>query len=544
MNVQYLGFGLGLRKEHKQQVIDEKPRSIDWFEIISENYLDLDSSGCKQLEKIRADYPFVMHGVSLSIGSTDPLDMEYLTKLKALEQWLQPELVSDHICWTGFQKFNTHDLLPVPYTEEALQNMVNKVQQVQDFLGRKIALENPSTYLEFSASYIPEWQFINELLEKADCNLLLDVNNLYVNCFNHNYDPYSYINTLDADRVVQIHMAGHENYGTHIIDTHNSPIIPEVLELYQYTLQKIGLRNSMIEWDADIPELPVLIEELDKLKVIAKKTVKDKSIKIAVQSHSSTSKTSDPLLNLYDTMQSSIHHPQNIKSLDWIKTGKKATPIDQIEIYVFGYRKRLMDAIRESYPITEKWLGTKSFNQLVSVMVEHNPSASYDINEYLLQVPSFAKEVVREMEYELMVLESEMLKIDMKRVQEGATLEEVQQLSSEELLTINISLTSSAKLLTFNNNIQEIYKQVKNDELAQVDLCTNQQSFVLLQKDEEGVSNVNITEREFCFLESLQKHDGFISALEYGLEQYQLAMEESMGILGKYIHENIILMKE
>lgn len=541
MTQKYLGFGVGLRTKHKQQIINEKPTSIDWFEIISENYFDLDSSGCKQLKKIREDYPFVMHGVSLSIGGSDPLNMEYLKKLKALEQWLQPELVSDHICWTGFQKLNTHDLLPVPYTEEALQNMVDKVLQVQDFLGRKIALENPSTYLEFSDSHIPEWEFINELLAKADCNLLLDVNNLYVNCFNHNYDPYTYIDTLHADKVVQIHMAGHENYGTHIIDTHNSPIIPEVLDLYQYTIQKIGLRSSMIEWDADIPELPVLINEVEKLKTIAQKTIQEKSTKINVDTDLKIDSSKTPeLTSLYKSMQDAIHHPEEIKNIDWIKKGAKALPIEQLEVYIFGYRKRLMDSIREAYPISEKLIGFKGFNKLASVIVENNPSVYYDINQYLFQIPEYAKEIVEATHYELLKLESEMLKLEIKTIEKGTSLEEFQQLSPEDLMSTGISMTSSTTLISFNHDVYSMHKNLINDESLTIDKHTEKQTFILIQKDVNGVANIPISNKEFYFLNSLRKQDNFVSSLEECLEEFQIPVEESMALLGQFINESVL----
>ena len=542
MTQKYLGFGVGLRTKHKQQIINEKPTSIDWFEIISENYFDLDSSGCKQLKKIREDYPFVMHGVSLSIGSSDPLNMEYLKKLKALEQWLQPELVSDHICWTGFQKLNTHDLLPVPYTEEALQNMVDKVLQVQDFLGRKIALENPSTYLEFSDSHIPEWEFINELLAKSDCNLLLDVNNLYVNCFNHNYNPYTYINSLNADKVVQIHMAGHENYGTYIIDTHNSPIIPEVLNLYQYTIQKMGLRNSMIEWDADIPELPILIQELEKLKTIADKTVFEKPSKIILDATSNVkTKQSAALNSLYKLMQESIYHPNQIENLDWIKKGQKALPIEQLDVYIFGYRKRLMDVIRESYSVTEKLVGLKGFNKLTATIIAHNPSVYYDINQYLIQLPEFAKDLVENIHYELMLLESEMLKLNVKSIEQGVSLEKFQQLSPEDLMITNISTTTSVRIISFTNDVYTVYKNLTNNkENLKLDEFKEKQTYILMQKDTNGIANIPISKKEFYFLNSLNKHEDFVSALEECIEDFQISAKECMSLLVKFINENTL----
>jgi len=264
-----LGFGLGLRAPHYDAILDERPGTVDWFEIISENFLEAHGGYWDFLADLRADYPIVMHGVSMSIGSTDPLNVDYLKKLKALADFLQAPWVSDHLCWTGTQGKNAHDLLPVPYTEESLAHIVERIKRVQDALGRRILLENPSTYLEFTDSSIPEWEFLVRMAESADCGLLLDVNNVYVSAFNHHYDAKKYIDALPSDRIVQIHLAGHKNYGTHIIDTHDSHVIDEVWKLYAYTLETKGLASTMIEWDDHIPEFPVLLAELDKARDIA-----------------------------------------------------------------------------------------------------------------------------------------------------------------------------------------------------------------------------------------------------------------------------------
>jgi hypothetical protein len=207
-----------------------------------------------------------MHGVSLSIGSPEQLNREYLKKLKILADFLDSPWVSDHLCWTGTGGKNTHDLLPLPYTQETLTHVIDRIKQVQDTLGRYILLENPSTYVEFNASAIPEWEFLAQLAVKADCGLLLDVNNVYVNAFNHKYDARKYIDALPADRIVQIHLAGHRNLGSHIIDTHDNVVADEVWKLYAYTMRRKGLISTMIEWDEHVPEFPVLLAELDKAR--------------------------------------------------------------------------------------------------------------------------------------------------------------------------------------------------------------------------------------------------------------------------------------
>src|SRR5271170_3151945 len=227
-NYPNLGFGLGLRSPHYDLIVEQRPKTVDWFEIISENFLESHKGYWDFLADLRRDYPIVMHGVGMSIGSTDPLNRDYLEKLKTLADFLQPPWLSDHLCWTGVHGKNTHDLLPVPYTEESLRHIVGRIRQVQDILERRILLENPSTYVEFADSKMPEWEFLARMAEEADCGLLLDINNVYVSAFNHGYDAKTYIDAIPQERIVQIHLAGHENFGTHIVDTHDHPVIGEV----------------------------------------------------------------------------------------------------------------------------------------------------------------------------------------------------------------------------------------------------------------------------------------------------------------------------
>lgn len=264
----YLGFGLGLRPQHYRDILDGDPE-IDWFEVISENYLVPGGQPLRILDRIRARYPIVMHGVSLSIASTAPFDTEYLKQLKALAERTEPVFVSDHLCWTGVHGVNLHDLLPFPYTREALDHVVGRVQHVQDYLKRPLALENVSTYVQFKNSEMPEWEFIAELLRRTGCWLVFDVNNVYVSAFNHEYDPYEFIAGIPADRVVQFHLAGHEHNMTHIIDTHDALVCDEVWTLYRAALDRFGPVSTIIERDDDIPPLPAMLEELSRARVVA-----------------------------------------------------------------------------------------------------------------------------------------------------------------------------------------------------------------------------------------------------------------------------------
>lgn len=270
------GFGLGLRPEHFPDLLDAdsdgaaKPMpGVDWFEIISENFMAVGGMPLRNLMRVRESYPMAMHGVSLSIGSTDPLDNQYLSDLNNLVNLIEPDVVSDHLCWTGAHGINLHDLLPLPLTEETLTHVAERVMRVQDFLGRRIALENASTYVTFVDDEMTEWAFLAALCETADCELLLDVNNIYVSSFNHGFDAAEYLQGVPAARVRQIHLAGHENNGDHIIDTHDAPVVDPVWALYGDTIRRLGAVPTMIERDANIPPLAELVAELGHARRVA-----------------------------------------------------------------------------------------------------------------------------------------------------------------------------------------------------------------------------------------------------------------------------------
>lgn len=269
----FAGFGLGLRPQHFPDILgpdgDAGLDRVDWFEIISENFMAVGGMPLRNLLAVRERRPMAMHGVSLSIGAPDPLDDDYLKGLKTLAELVEPAVVSDHLCWTGAHGVNLHDLLPLPLTEETLDHVAARVARVQDALGRRIALENASTYVTFTADTMDEWDFLAELTRRADCDLLLDVNNVYVSAFNHGFDPADYLAGIPKGRVRQIHLAGHEHNGDHIVDTHDAPVADPVWDLYRAAVARFGAVPTMIERDADIPPFADLVDELGTARRLA-----------------------------------------------------------------------------------------------------------------------------------------------------------------------------------------------------------------------------------------------------------------------------------
>jgi len=259
------GLGLGLRSQHYQDILSG-PNQPQWFEALTDNYMGDGGLPLQYLSQIAERFPITFHGIGLSLGSLDPLNQDYLKKLKALVDRFQPALVSDHLCWTSASGLHGHDLFPMPYTELAAKHIAERIEQVQEYLGRQILIENVSSYLEFKDSYLSEVDFLCEVLERADCLLLCDINNIYVSAQNHQFDAKDYLARLSADRVKELHLAGFEDQGTHLLDTHGAPVHDDVWKLYEEALKRFGSVPTLIEWDTDIPEYSVLLKELSKAR--------------------------------------------------------------------------------------------------------------------------------------------------------------------------------------------------------------------------------------------------------------------------------------
>ncbi len=267
----FLGFGIGLRREHYQDILGGAC-GCDWFEAISENYMDTGGRPLAVLEHVRRDRPVALHGVALSIGGTDPLDRRYLRNLRALIDRIEPALVTDHLCWTGVNGRSVYDLLPLPYTEESLAHVIARVRAVQDALGRCLILENPSTYIAYRHSTMAEWEFLAALSEETDCGILLDVNNVYVSSYNLGFDPLRYLDAIPRRRVAQIHLAGFTDMGTYLFDTHSAPVSDAVWRLYAHAVRRFGPVSTLVEWDADIPSFERVCAEAAHARGIAEET--------------------------------------------------------------------------------------------------------------------------------------------------------------------------------------------------------------------------------------------------------------------------------
>lgn len=500
-----LGFGLGLRAQHYPYVFEHWP-AVDWFEIISENFMDTDGRPIRHLARIKERYPVVMHGVSLSIGTVDPMNSEYLKKLKKLMEWAQPAWISDHLCWTGVAHKNIHDLLPVPYTEEALRHIVARIKQAQDYLERPIAFENPSTYLEFASSSMPEAEFIARMAEDSGCHLLLDVNNVYVTCYNHRLDAQAYLDALPLDRVIQIHLSGHSNKGNHIVDTHDDHVVDEVWNLYKYVILKAGRTpNTMIEWDERIPEFPVLLSELEKAKSAAGNAERHTLPRLARERIPQRQNTESSLADTQRHMQDAILLGASFDSKPerWIRGKEEFAPQAQLDVYVNAYRYRLYDATAEDYPVLRHYLGDKAFHALIWAFVNEVTSTHFNIARYLFQLPEFMRRQRTHSLFaeELVQLETAITRIADLEETEPLTQRHLSQMTPAGLMEARLYPRQALQLFTFRHAVNRYYCAVMEEE--EPDGPEAAPSYLAVFRHEDTVWRMDLEEREYSLLTNL-----------------------------------------
>lgn len=384
------GIGVGLRTQHFPVILESWPR-MDWFEAITENFMDSGGRPLAILEQVRAHYPVALHGTSLSIGSIDPLRPHYLKNYKTLVDRIDPFLVSDHLCWTSVDQEELHDLLPLPFTEESLKHVCERVQRVQDFLGRQIILENVSSYVTYKHSVMSEWEFLRELSNRSGCGILLDINNIYVNAFNHKFDALDYLKGIPGSKVRQFHLAGHTDMGKFLFDTHTGHIIDPVWKLYEKALELYGPVSTLIEWDADIPNFEVLQQEAEKARGIYKhfktpgqKEDSLKSLKI--------SEDSSPIsLTEIERRMKSWVQPER-KQMDCNLNEQAGDPgQERLEVYAGGYKARIYESLADAFEAVRKVAGDENFLEMTDLYAAQCPSKHYNLNYAGKFFPEFLK---------------------------------------------------------------------------------------------------------------------------------------------------------
>ena len=467
----FLGFGLGLRHQHYDEILNGNP-PIDWFEVISENYMLPGGQPLRTLDRICERYPVVMHGVSMSIASTAPPNFEYLQALKDLARRVEPKWVSDHLCWTGVHGKNLHDLLPIPYTSEALDHVVSRVQLVQEFLGRAIVLENVSTYVQFNNSEMTEWEFLSELSRRSGCWLLFDVNNVYVSAFNHGYDPMTFLNGIPADRVVQFHMAGHSHMGTHIIDTHDHPVCEDVWELYAAALKRFGRVSTMIERDDNIPPLDELLLEVARTREMAGKVLPRGMSDFARQQ----AEFQRGILDGDETVLAEI--------LDSPREKRDVL----FGVYRYAYGSRLVEAMRNDHELLHLYLGDEMFDEMGHAYVKARPSGHPNLRWFSQGLPAFLKSTAPYSEHpvlsDLAALEKALN--DAFDAAEGKVVEltDMAGFAPEAWSGLRFRPHPSASRLELATNAAAIWLALKNDEAPPEATALGQPAHLLIWRQD------------------------------------------------------------
>ncbi len=385
-----LGCGVGLRSQHYPVITETWPR-MDWFEAISENYMDTGGRPLRILEEVRHHYPVALHGTALSIGSSDPLNKNYLERLKKLADRIDPFIVSDHLCWSSVSGEQLHDLLPLPLTEEAIQHVIRRVESVQEFLGRKILLENISTYVTYRHSIIPEWEFLTQVAKRSGCGILLDLNNIYVNAANHKFDPYDYLKNVPGELIGQIHLAGHTDMGSFLFDTHSAPVIDRVWDLYREALHLWGPISTLVEWDEHIPPFKQLAQEAGKAKEIYRQFENRQTV-IASAMFETLSRNegldTGPLLLEVERWVKSRVQPQSrskeppapVFSQTLLNPQGGASGEERMAVYANGYLARIRESLKEVYETVYHLLGENDFTVLSHAYAEAYHSSDYNLN--------------------------------------------------------------------------------------------------------------------------------------------------------------------
>lgn len=587
------GCGLGLRPKHYPQILSEWP-TVDWFEAISENFMDSGGRPIHVLEQVRSRYPVALHGVALSIGSVDPLDLSYLKKLKTLVDRIDPFIVSDHLCWSGAHGNPLHDLLPLPFTEESLIHIVKRVDQVQEYLGRPILLENVSSYVTYKHSEMTEWEFITKIAKRSGCGILLDVNNVYVNAVNHQFSASEYIQSIPSDLIGQIHLAGHTDMGEFLFDTHSAPVIDPVWKLYEETLARHGQISTLIEWDENIPSFDRLQEERNLARKIYDRNnteilryaqddnqchaeAKPKHLaldsvvgrRISFPLSEVESKIKDRILSKNSAVAKSattakdavIANPEGVKqssereiaslpsvarndgvssqndNLPFLNPQGSASGAERMEVYANGYPARMLEALKETYETIYRILGENLFADLVDVYIQKFPSTHYNLNYAGQYLPEFLKVLPNHIESQfpflrdLASLEWNCWKAFHAFDQKPFEASELAGIPIEDWERAKLTFQPSVSLLVTAWAVFELWKSKSREQISfDLESMRNRPEKILIGRRGDLVRCEPLDEYQFEILKSLIEGESLGSACEKIAEQFPKLEVESLPV--------------
>lgn len=386
-NVPYLGFGIGLRPPHYKELLNQAP-NVDWLELISENFMLAGGRSLYMLDQFKERYRLIPHGVSLSIGASDPIDWDYLRRLKILIQSIKAPWFSDHLCWSQQGGAHMHNLLPLIYTDEVASFVAEKIRIIQDFMEIPFLVENVSSYVEFKESTLSEWEFLKQVVEKADCSILLDINNIYVSARNHNFDPFVYLNHMPPERVIQYHIAGHDDRGTYILDSHDHPVRDDVWALYAHAVPIFGDVSLMLERDEDIPPLPELLTELDYARIIHAKATRQPVAPPML------TELQTWMANAIQTPATESHIPEDTNQR--LTASSTLSSEERLNIYLNDYWPRCLGSLKEDFPKLFQHWGEATFTEWMTAYIRKRPSQSFTLFHLPEGLPQFINDHYQE----------------------------------------------------------------------------------------------------------------------------------------------------
>lgn len=495
----HTGFGLGLRTTHYADFLAVK-QPLDWLEIITDNYLVEGGKPLAILDTIRRDYPIAMHGVAMSIGAAQGLDIDYLRKVKTLANRIDPLWVSDHLCWTGPGPEQLHDLFPLPYTDEAARHVIAQITQAQDILGRRLVLENVSSYIQYPQDSSSEWQFLSHIAKEADCLLLVDVNNIYVSSVNHQFDPLQYLDALPANRVQQIHLAGHENRGDHIIDTHDHPVAPAVWDLYAQACQRFGSVATMIERDDHIPPLPELLAEMQIAREIAAQHCAPSDTNTMAMEDSALSPSTPR------DFSGNLAHSQRNWANYILTDPMPAAPavLGRPHIYHHAYRARLIDVLADTFAKTYLYMGSDTFDEHTATYVVAYPPLHRSLHRYGEGMVAYLQDLYPNNPelHELAQLDWDLrTRFDCT---DYAALS-VTDASNTDWLSASAPLHPSALLRTITTNVMALWNAIHNDQDVPEAVALPQKTTLIIWRKEHQPHFRSLVDTEAQFITLLHQ---------------------------------------